>query len=418
MGANAPTRIPIQANVVAIAAAVIQQADRQHPADAVLRAELKRQRGLGPATARAISRAVFAYYRWLGWLDQQQPLSRQLADVEQLQERFSRDPGSFSDEDLLGRAVPPWALRGDAAIEPVGTRSTASLESSRLQSGRRWNASLPEPAEVTSAWVRALQSEPRLWLRARKGQGRELAQTLGDCRPAGDGALADTLEYQGEKDLFRTPELHAGAFEVQDLSSQVVGLICDPKPAETWWDACAGEGGKTLHLSDLMQNQGLIWASDRAAWRLQRLKRRAARARVFNYRAAVWNGGAALPTKTRFDGVLIDAPCSGLGTWQRNPHARWTTTPADVLELGDVQRRLLAHAAAALKPGGRLIYSVCTLTRAETIEVVAAFVRQFPDLRPLPIMNPLTAGTPEAKPLWIWPQTHGGAGMFIAGWQK
>src|SRR6185295_12507460 len=138
-----------------------------------------------------------------------------------------------------------------------------------------------------------------------------VAQRLGNCKRFGSGALADTLEYNGNNDLFRTPEFHEGEFELQDISSQAVGLICNPKPGETWWDACAGEGGKLLHLSGLMENKGLIWASDRAAWRLQKLKRRTARAKVFNYRSAPWNGEAKLPTKTKFDGVLLDAPCSG-----------------------------------------------------------------------------------------------------------
>src|SRR4029077_5055580 len=137
--------------------------------------------------------------------------------------------------------------------------------------------------------------------------------------------------------------------------------ICAPEPAQTVWDACAGEGGKTLHLSDLMQNKGLIWASDRAEWRLQILKRRAARAGVFNYRPKLWNGGPKLPTKTLFDIVLLDAPCSGIGTWQRNPHGRWTTTPDDIYELAELQSRLLSPAAAAVNPGGKLIYSACTL---------------------------------------------------------
>ncbi len=170
-----------------------------------------------------------------------------------------------------------------------------------------------------------------------------LAEELGDCRVFGEGRLADTLEYRGRSDLFRTRHFHAGEFEVQDLNSQAVGLICGPQPGETWWDACAGEGGKTLHLSDLMENRGLIWASDRAAWRLAKLKRRAARAGVFNYRAVTWDGGPRLPTKTKFDGVLVDAPCSGIGTWHRNPHARWTTTAEDVKELSEVQQQ---HAPA------------------------------------------------------------------------
>jgi hypothetical protein len=85
------------------------------------------------------------------------------------------------------------------------------------------------------------------------------------------------LEYRGTQDLFRTPEFHKGSFELQDINSQAVGIICEPKPGETWWDACAGEGGKLLHLSELMENKGLIWASDRVEWRLKKLKQRTAR---------------------------------------------------------------------------------------------------------------------------------------------
>ncbi len=195
-----------------------------------------------------------------------------------------------------------------------------------------------------------------------------------------------------------------------------MGHICTPEPDQTWWDACAGEGGKALHLSDLMRNKGLIWASDRAGWRLQSLKRRAARAKMFNYRSVSWDGGPKLPTKTKFDGVLVDAPCSGIGTWQRNPHARWTTTLNDVAELGQLQTQLLLNAALALKPGGKLIYSVCTLARAETNRVAAEVERRLTNFSPLLLRHPLTGA--EAPQLWLWPEKFGGNGMFIAGWQR
>ena len=152
-----------------------------------------------------------------------------------------------------------------------------------------------------------------------------------------------------------------------------------------------------------MQNQGLIWASDRVEWRLKKLKQRAARANIFNYRVAVWNGGEKLPTKTKFDGVLVDAPCSGLGTWQRNPHARWTVTPDDVRDLGEVQKQLLANVAAAVKLGGKLVYSVCTMTRAETDEVVEAFGKQFSQFKPLTLTNPFSAKE-QAAQLSFWPK--------------
>jgi 16S rRNA (cytosine967-C5)-methyltransferase len=263
----------------------------------------------------------------------------------------------------------------------------------------------------------SLQTPPTLWLRAKRGTGKQLANSLGDC-VRGKDLLSDALEYHGDEDLFRSPEFHAGEFEVQDIASQVVGLLCAPQPGETWWDACAGEGGKLLHLSDLMENKGLIWASDRSERRLARLRQRAARAGAFNYRVAAWDGSAKLPTKTKFDGVLIDAPCSGVGTWQRNPHARWTTTLEDVRELAAIQQRLVSNAAAAVKPGGKLIYAVCTLTRAEAGAVADSCSRQLSGFA----LNPLPAWPselPEASArIWIWPQTCRGNGMFVVAWKR
>ena len=165
-----------------------------------------------------------------------------------------------------------------------------------------------------------------------------------------------------------------------------------------------------------MANKGLIWASDRAEWRLKRLKRRTARAQAFNYRSALWDGGAKLPTKTQFNGVLVDAPCTGVGTWQRNPHARWTTTAKDVQELAELQKKLLEHAAKGVKAGGKLVYSVCTLTRAETQEVAASFEAKHPGFAPMDLARP--SGEKESGQCWLWPQDWGGNGMFIAAWKR
>jgi 16S rRNA (cytosine967-C5)-methyltransferase len=138
---------------------------------------------------------------------------------------------------------------------------------------------------------------------------------------------------------------------------------------------------------------------------LEKLKRRTARARVFNYRAASWDGSAKLPTRTKFDGIVVDAPCSGVGTWGRNPHARWTTTPEDVRELSGVQRELLANVLPGLKPGGRLVYAVCTLTRPETAEIAERFGGEHPELK-------LVSTT------WIRSEEISGNGMFITVWER
>lgn len=368
-----------------LAERVVRAADREHPADDMLRMELKAQRSLSRDAGAQVSKLVFSYFRWLGWLDRGSPVRERINHAWDLAERFAAQPESFTDAELLARAVPDWL------------------------------ATVMEPS---ADWVRALQGEPRLWLRAHRGQGRVVAENLGDCHIRGAGLLADTLEYVGRSDLFRTGAFHEGAFELQDVNSQAVGFICNPRPGEKWWDACAGEGGKTLHLADLMENQGLLWASDRTPWRLTKLKRRAARARVFNYRATPWDGGPRLPTKTQFDGVLVDAPCSGIGTWQRNPHARWTITAQDVKELSEVQTRLLVNAAVGVKPGGRLVYAACTLARSETAGVVAAFEERCPQFTREPVCDPLTSGAAPCDLLYLWPQETGGNGMCVAVWRR
>jgi 16S rRNA (cytosine967-C5)-methyltransferase len=376
----------MQDSLLNIAAGIIAKASREHPADAMLRAELRGRKEFSAGDRRAISHAVFAYYRWFGWLDQPRSLDLQIRQAMELDESFLRKPESFSDEDLIARAVPGW---------------------------------VKEVMRVTPGWVRSLQTAPALWLRARPGQGRALAKKLGECWIPGAESLADAVRYDGPEDLFRAPEFHAGEFEVQDINSQMVGLACNPQPGETWWDACAGEGGKLLHLCDLMRNKGLVWASDRVEWRLKKLKRRAARARLFNYRAISWSGGAKLPTKTKFDGILVDAPCSGIGTWQRNPHARWTTTPEDVEELSELQKQLLTNVVPALKSGGRLIYSACTLSRAETVEIAEAITNhQFQGLKPATLAHPANPARIETGQLWLTPEEFGGNGMFVAGWVK
>lgn len=380
----APPKPPAPSEV---AAGIIARADREHPADRLLKDALRRSVALAPDNAAWLSRAVFAYYRWRGWLTaraQPTPAERveDVLSAVRLAERFAYKPESFPPADLVARVAPEWVAR---------------------------------ELDLTPELARAWQREPVLWLRCRPGQTEAVAAGLKDCVP---GPLPDSLRYAASLDLFSTDLFHAGAFEIQDLSSQAVSLLAAPQPGETWWDACAGEGGKTLHLGALMQGKGLVWASDRAEWRLQKLRVRAARAQCFNQRTVAWSNPDRLPTKTRFDGVLVDAPCSGLGTWGRNPHARWTVTPQDVVELAATQARLLGTACQAVKPGGRLVYSVCTLTRAETTAVADAFGAAHPEFEPVPLANPFQPARPATAQLHLWPQDTGGNGMFVAAWRR
>jgi 16S rRNA (cytosine967-C5)-methyltransferase len=358
------------------------------PADAALRDYMARNTSLGSVGRRSVSRAVFTYFRWLNWLDPRDPAQKRVIQALELQARFDRDPASMKPETLAARVVPPW---------------------------------LSQEMEVSQEFLARLQREPTLWIRAKIATKAAVAKALGSCKPPVLPAFLRSpddlaaFRYEGTSDLHLTPGFKAGDFEIQDLSSQMVGHACQAASGETWWDACAGEGGKTLHLCDLMRNKGMLWATDRSLRRLAILKKRAARARMFNYRSAAWTGAAAAPFRTKCDGVLVDAPCSGVGTWQRNPHARWTTDLADVLELAAVQASLLSFAAKSVKPGGRLVYSVCTLTRSETTGVADGFQAAHPDFEAAPL--PICAGEGATR-LTLNPQDLGANGMFIAAWRR
>jgi 16S rRNA (cytosine967-C5)-methyltransferase len=361
-------QLKLTGGILGAALSSIEDAETKR-ADVALRDVLRRA-SLEPEEKAFVSRAVFSYYRWLGWLDPSRSPSANLRRALELADDFAAKPGSFPDADLIQRSVPEWAR---AVIN------------------------------VNPALARELQREPRLWLRARGGNAVELASMMGGCEvhPKVPGALW----YKGQDDLYRSFEFKRGEFEIQDLSSQIV------------WDACAGEGGKMLHLADLMQGKGLIWASDPAEWRLESLKRRAARAQVFNYRVKAWSNNEHLPTKTKFDGILVDAPCSAIGTWGRNPHARWTTTLKDVQELAAVQRQLLDKVSALVKPGGKLIYSVCTLARAETFEVTTFFQATHASFTAIPIENPAKPGI-RSETVELLPQEMHANAMFVAAWKR
>ncbi len=365
------------------AAQVLAAISSDQRADTALRFYFEGHRYLQPPAKRAISHAVFVYYRWFSWLDPKDAPQKRVEHAMAMHERFMADPKTIKAEALAVRAVPAWL----------------------------W-AELDLTADAKSDYLRQLQRDPALWLRARPGKRSALAKSLFAAQPS--DRAPDALRFTGTQDLFKTEQFRTGEFEIQDLASQLVGVACAPVPGETWWDACAGEGGKTLHLCDLMANKGTVWATDRHEKRIETLKRRAGRAKLFNYRTDFWDGGSRLPSKAKYDGILLDAPCSGVGTWQRNPHARWTTTTDDVGELAATQLVLLNNVAGSLKPGGRLIYSVCTLTRRETTAVAEAFSAAHPELEPLP----LSALNSKLSALTLWPHELNANGMFIAAWKR
>lgn len=174
----------------------------------------------------------------------------------------------------------------------------------------------------------------------------------------------DLIEVDGAFDVFAHPGYEAGAFTPQSRAAQRVGTFLDPQPGERVLDLCAAPGGKTTHLAALMEGRGEVLAVERHAGRAAALERSCARMHATNVRVVVADA-ATFTDDAGFDRILLDPPCTGLGTLRSHPDLRWRVREQDVASLAAVQDAMLERARALLRPGGRLVYAVCTLSPRE-----------------------------------------------------
>ena len=234
--------------------------------------------------------------------------------------------------------------------------------------------------------------------------------------------LADKSQL-GKLDAFTR-----GAIEVQDEGSQLLALLVDAKRGEMVVDFCAGAGGKTLALGATMRSTGRLYAFDTSGHRLEALKPRLARSGLSNVHPvaiAHERDDRIKRLAGKIDRVLVDAPCSGLGTLRRNPDLKWRQTPKAIEELVAKQTAILQSAARLLKPGGRLVYATCSVLRQENEAIAQAFGAANPEFEVLAAAPLLThLGVEHAESLCstsylrLWPHLHKTDGFFAAVWQK
>jgi 16S rRNA (cytosine967-C5)-methyltransferase len=228
------------------------------------------------------------------------------------------------------------------------------------------------------------------------------------------------LRYLGDKNLASTRAFENGLFEFQDEGSQLVALLADARPEHQVLDYCAGAGGKTLALGAAMKNKGHLVAADVNDDRLARAKQRLKRAGVENAERRMIDNDWAKKQRARFDRVLVDAPCSGTGSWRRNPDARWSAAAAKLDELAALQDEILDRAAKFVKLGGRLIYATCSLLPIENDERIKAFLSRHEDFA---FTNARDVWATVTKTDWpceerqflrLSPAKHGTDGFFAA----
>lgn len=379
------------------------------PADRVLAGFLRDHRGCGSRDRAAISGAFYAAARYYGALRAMLP--------EAVASRIERGDADFSPEELAAFAVTALILEGEHgelaaslgklyALPAVPALPAAAAFERRAAAAARFTgAETPPPPETLlpaalaaavpqdfARLVRLMARRPPLWIRLQNGGAEE---TLRELAEAGmtvrrHPRLASAAALTGGKiNVFTLPAFRAGRFEVQDLASQCVGIVCAPKPGERWFDACAGGGGKTLELAELMRRRGTVVAGDVREGILHELKLRARRAGFPNI-STLHHDGRVPRGFHPCDGVLVDAPCSGSGVWRRNPGSPWKF---DLRELGTFSARqfdILSRFSAAVKPGGVLVYATCSLFREENEAVVERFLAAHPDFAPESGTHPLT----------------------------
>jgi 16S rRNA (cytosine967-C5)-methyltransferase len=335
----------------------------------------------GSRDRRLFAEAIYEIVRWYRWYW----YLAGLPDAEHTQRE------SISDGRLWHVWAAYWIMQGNDLPffdEVVDVRRGAIIERSKAQPPPAIRASFPDwldergASELGSSWpaVRAALNEPaEVFLRVNtlKTDRRSLKARL-----AQEGITSDIIEeiptvlvLKQRANVFALPSFKEGLFEVQDASSQKVAPFLQVEPGMRVIDACAGGGGKTLHLAALMRNKGRILALDVHEWKLAELRKRAARAGVDIAEVRPVESSKTIKRLTNeADRVLLDVPCSGLGVLRRNPDAKWKLSAAEIDRLIVQQQDILARYSAMVKPGGKLVYATCSILPSENEQQVQRFL--------------------------------------------
>ena len=411
----------------------------EHPADAVVSRYFREHRALGPRERATLAETAFAVLR-------KKLLFEQLArSGSGPKERKLAILGFFGPRDFLATALNDTEKQWLASCDAVPADALMAPHRHNLP---EWMAQALQAQLGEDFWALAenLQQAGTLDVRVNLFQAKrndiqkELAQAGMASVPTPYSPWG--LRLEGKPALQKTDAFTRGAIEVQDEGSQLLALLVDAHRGEMVVDFCAGAGGKTLALGASMRSTGRLYAFDVSGHRLDALKPRMARSGLSNVHPAAIAHERDDRVKRlvgKIDRVLVDAPCSGLGTLRRNPDLKWRQKPQAVQELADKQQAILQSAARMVKSGGRLVYATCSVLPEENEHIAHAFSQAHPDFVPLNVAQELARlKVPEAPSLCspgsaapdaalaveagtflrLWPHRHATDGFFAAVWVR
>jgi len=391
----------------------------EHPADGVLSRYFREQRTLGQSDRAFIAESVFGVLRHkrvldalgaegaprrllLGWLARfEQAAVSELAPVLKRGESEWLAGVESASLDRLPLAV--RAELPDWVYERLHARMN---ESELLALGE--GLQMPAPLDLRVNVVRAPRQSA---LDALRESGIEAAPT--PYSPIG-------LRVRGKPAINRHPLFLDGTLEVQDEGSQLIGYLVAPRRRELVVDFCAGAGGKSLMLASLMHSQGRVYAFDVSAARIARMQPRLKRSGLSNVQPHLLANEHDTKVKRlagKIDRVLVDAPCSGLGTLRRNPDLKWRQSPEALGEMRVKQAAILRAASRLVKSGGRLVYATCSLLAEENEAIVDAFLADAPgfvELSAADVLKQQAIDLETGPRMRLWPHVHGTDGFFAA----
>ncbi len=272
----------------------------------------------------------------------------------------------------------------------------------------------PSPKSLTT-----LVTRPPLWLRIQKDPKDDIIKRLqANANPAQAEQIArhplipDCIHAPADFPLANHPSFLEGYVEIQDISSQILLHLLKDAPKGSWLDACAGAGGKTLQLANLLKPYGKVAAYDKRSSALRELQSRAKRSPLTNISVLDQR-----PTDGAYNGVLVDAPCSGSGTWRRHPYLMRQTREEDIFDYAKTQLAILKSYAPLVAEGGILVYSTCSLSRHENEAIQEKFLATYQDFRHEPL-SPRFGYEDRGQGITVYPEDHDGDGLYVATFRK
>ena len=397
------------------------------PADAKLGWFFRHNRELGTKDRAFVAESVYAVLRrrsFLAYLaDGEDPRKLLLAWLLRIQGMSMRDL-----DEVLSKQQKEWAQ----AIKAKSTDAMPLAMQADLPEWL-WESMAAQYGETEALIIaRSMHLPASLDLRVNtiKATREEVIAQLTREKLASENAVVATpyspsgIRMAQKMTISRHPLFTDGKIEVQDEGSQLLAHLVAPRRGEMVADFCAGAGGKSLALGALMRNSGRIYAFDVSDKRLFNLGQRLKRSGLSNLHSQLINSELDPKLKRlngKFDRVLVDAPCSGLGTLRRNPDLKWRQTPQDIIELSAKQTAILARAAKLVKAGGRLIYATCSLLQEENEAIAEGFLAAHPDFALVnagEILAQQQIALDTGKYLKLLPYLHQTDGFFAAVFQK